>query len=535
MLSPQVIERRFDSLSARRVNFETTWQEISDHIRGDRDFNTKRTPGQVRTRLVYDSTGMFSWEILSSALQNFLFNPETEWFDLGPEDPNLAKLESVREWCWNTRNTLKALVERPEAGLVGQLQEFLSDYVGYCTAAMIIEDEPGLPVRFSHRPLGEIFVAENAAGLIETVYRKYCLTHHQAVVEFGAENLPKIAEQVKGQPEQETEFLQAFYRANDPVLGDGGGGKPWRCVYYSRHEKRIVLEKGLDENPVVVARWKTYAGEVYGRGPGWTALPEQRMLNAMTKTLIEGAQLAVRPPYLLADDSVIHPLNLNPGGPNQQRSTAFAVDPIKFLETTGDHRLAVEMFDRRKSAVRSAFMHDLLELLQQLIPTAQQVIEIVSRARSLFAPTLGRLQAEAIEPMLNRAFRIALRANAFPPPPPELANAKLKVAYRNPVSRSQKQSDGQALDSWISFIANLAQVEPSILDNVDWDAVARVRHEIAGTAPEVLRGEDEMAARRDAARQMAEEQAEQANAMATAEAAGKMAPALKVLQGGAAA
>ena len=34
------IIRRFDSLASERVNFESVWQEIADHVKGSRDFTT---------------------------------------------------------------------------------------------------------------------------------------------------------------------------------------------------------------------------------------------------------------------------------------------------------------------------------------------------------------------------------------------------------------------------------------------------------------------------------------------------------------
>ena len=43
MLTYAEIDRRFAALSAQRVNFEATWQQIADHIKGQRDFKAYPT------------------------------------------------------------------------------------------------------------------------------------------------------------------------------------------------------------------------------------------------------------------------------------------------------------------------------------------------------------------------------------------------------------------------------------------------------------------------------------------------------------
>ena len=51
---------RFDRLSDARAEWENTWQDISDHILGRRDFVKNYEPGRVRTTKIYDNTGMLA-------------------------------------------------------------------------------------------------------------------------------------------------------------------------------------------------------------------------------------------------------------------------------------------------------------------------------------------------------------------------------------------------------------------------------------------------------------------------------------------
>lgn len=521
--------RHVAEMDSDRKTVDAVRQEIADHVIGKRDFDIERTPGEVRTRRIYDSTGMFSGMILASAIQNFVANVQTELFELVTEDPRLMESLEAREWVEEAQRTLKFLMARPEAGWTAAMQEALIDDVFFGMLAMFVEDVPGLPIRYSARPVSEIYITENAAGTVDTVWRKFRLTARQAAQRFPQADMPRVRKALKEAPHQKFLFWHGVHPTSDPMW-TGPQAKPWRSVFAAFDDKELVEERGLERNPYKVSRWEKHAGEVYGRGPGWTALPEQRMLNSMSKTLIENAQLKARPPVAIADDDVLNPLNLNPEGRNVIRASGFTSDPIRLLETTGDTGLAVEMFDRRREAVRSAFMHDLLEILRSPITTATQVVEMVQRSRSLFAPTVARMEAEFLEPVINDSFVIALRAGAFPPPPPVLSGARLNVRYKNPVARSQLESDSQALDAFLGFIGNVAEIAPSVLDNVDFDAAVRSKQVATGVPSKLLRTVEEVRLRREEQARLAEEQRQMQMASEGAQALGAAAPALQAMQ-----
>ena len=87
----------------------------------------------------------------------------------------------------------------------------------------------------------------------------------------------------------------------------------------------MISEGGFDTMPYIVSRYVTGPRETYGRSPAMTILPDIKMINEMSKTVIRAGQKVVDPPLLVADEGVMFPINTNAGQvdtfPNLGRDT----------------------------------------------------------------------------------------------------------------------------------------------------------------------------------------------------------------------
>jgi hypothetical protein len=403
------------------------------------------------------------------------------------------------------------------------------DLVTFGTAGMFISDEPGRGVLFSSRPLSELFVATNSAGRVDSVYRKFKMTARQAQQEWG-EGVVKKADNLIRQdsPNETLEFLHWVYPREDPAFGrKDASGMPWLSTYLSMEDAKIIAEGGFWEMPYLTPRWSIDSGENYGRGPGFTALSDQKMLNEMSKTLLKGAQKAVDPPVLMDDDGVITQLRLSPGGINVVRA-GLPGDPIRPFQNQARVDIGVEMLEHRRIAVRAAFHFELLQLLQHrpgsTPMTATQVIELSNQMQRLLSPILGRQQVELLEPMIERVYGIIERQNQLPDPPPEIAETGIRVEYVSPVAMAQKATDAKAIIETFTVAANLSQVDPSVMDNLDTDQAIRLISEANGAPLSILVNEDQMEAQRQAERELAAEQAAMEEAKQASEIASNVAP-----------
>jgi hypothetical protein len=101
----------------------------------------------------------------------------------------------------------------------------------------------------------------------------------------------------------------------------------------------------------------------------------------------------------------------------------------------------------------------------------------------------------------------------------------VNVEYQSPVARAQQASEKQALLEATGALVQLGTANPDVLDNIDFDQLARHTWELGGLPVDIMRSAEDVQAIRE---QRAAEQAAQQKAammMQAAELAVKAGPA----------
>ena len=519
---------QYDQLKLERSSFEALWQDISDNVVGRRDTTTMRTPGQRRMAPIHDITALLSGELLAGALHSLMTNSASKWFRLGIRNRALMEDPDVKFWLDEIAEpAMYDAFNRPEAGFNPQIHEVYFDLTVFCTAAMTIEDY-GQGAVFSARPLREAYIAEDVAGRVDTIFRDVRMSARNAADLFG-DNAPKAAKLAmsKDKPEEKIEVLQAI-RPNRKVVSGrlDFTGMPWSSLYIDTKDKTVISEGGYRELPMMVPRWSKDSGERYGRGPGVTALSDAKMLNTMWKTIIKGAQKMVDPPLLMDNDGVISPLRTAPGSVNIQESTSLREESVRPLLTGGRPDLGIDLINRKQENIKSAFHSEVLPLFNSPYMTATQVLQLIQQAQRFLSPIMGRLQSELLEPMVERVFALELRAGRLGPVPPILAGQNISVEYISPIARAQKAVDVEAIVETFSIAAQLEQVTPGVIDNLDSDVAIRKIAEAKGVPVQVLVDPQTVVRVREAKQALAAQQQKQEQMLQEADMAAKVIPAL---------
>jgi hypothetical protein len=206
---------------------------------------------------------------------------------------------------------------------------------------LFINEVPGDGLRYRAVHLSEIFVVENEAGRIKTIFRKPEMTRRQMLQRWGKERVsPKVASQVEKKPDELVNILHVVVPAED--YGANSSTKLYASIYLELDSSHVLLVSGYFEFPYIVSRYVTGPREIYGRSPAMTALADIKILNEMSKSSIKAAQKAVDPPLLIADHGVILPLNLNPGKANFARMDGRSQSPFSFY-----NRVPVSLYRKR--------------------------------------------------------------------------------------------------------------------------------------------------------------------------------------------
>tara|TARA_B100001750_G_scaffold224014_1_gene214729 strand:+ start:3431 stop:5107 length:1677 start_codon:yes stop_codon:yes gene_type:complete len=536
--SASSIHKWLDRLKSDRSVIENTWQEISDHALGSRDFTTDRTPGQTRTEAIYDATCLDAHQLLAGGMHGLLTNPATEWFDLEPTNPLLNEDYDNAAWLEDARHKMLVVTQGAASAFQQQIAEYWLDVTGWGMGGLSLTRQGKDEIVFKAHPLQELYVEDDDDGKIDVTFRESTLTARQFAARFQDAEVPEIQKALeKNNPEQRFKVVHLIAKSDDPYAAEGSPfSKEWTGVFcYLGGKSDMILEThGYDENPIMVGRWSVETGEVYGRGPGHLALPEAKMLNEMAKTKLKALQKAADPPLLVQNESILNGIRTHPGGVNivePQFGMGGSAEAIRPLQNGARVDLTQEEITSRQQLVRRLFFANVLQLFDDPNMTAEQVIQLSHRMQQLMAPNIGRQQSEMLEPILNRLFGIMLRAKMFSPIPTGLQGQDIRVTYVSPIIRAQRVSDARSvLETWQSaaLIAQSTQ-SPDVFDILDADNSLRVIHSANGAPRSILMDVDAVEAIREGRQQAQQQQAEMAQMSQAAEAIGKAGPGMQAL------
>lgn len=502
-LDAGAIKRQCEKLfrSAERDNAEVTWSLLSEFILPNQHglFAGKQPAGDKRTRRLYDSTAIQANHDLASAIHATLTNPSTEWAKFKFTDPELMEDKESRMWLQDAEDRFhKALAD---SNFANEIAKGYKAFCGMGSMSLMHEEkamtEDGKFSGFNFKAwhLAECAWSENILGRVDLVYRKFKMTARQAVQRWG-KNLPNpILEAMEKNQEKEFDFIHCIYPRPDKdiKLNEMGLGapdkRPFASVYVYTEEPVIVEEGGYYEMPVHVTRWETMPGEVYGRGPGHIALPDVRTLNKAKELGLHAINKAINPPLLAEQRAVLSSLDLRPG----HVSVVKSIDGIR--EMVSQARFDVTQFsvEELRNAIKGIFFLDKLFLPDRTEigeMTAFETARRIEQLQRVLGPTLGRLNAELLDPIVRRGFNMMLRGGAFGQMPQLLQEkgGDLEVEYVNTLSRSQKIEDVQAIQNWAQSAALLAQLGlVDALDNIDSDGAMKVVAKILGVPEQAIR------------------------------------------------
>ena len=490
--------KRKGKLKAQRGTWESHWQDLTNFVLpNDSDFNLKRSKGDKRTTLVYDSTAIHANEMLAAGLHGMLTNPASNWFSLRIKDnDDFSDNSEAKQWLEETTNVILSELSAPAVAFPSHIHEYYLSLCSIGTACMFIGEptkREGISFRAIH--IDEIFIAENADGIIDTVFRCFKMSVRQIVQKWGEKSLsPRIQKMYENQEfDKEVELLHYVYPRDDIDKGKKAATMlPVASVYIDEKEKHVLAEGGFDEMPFMVSRWSKTVGEVFGRSPAMTALPDIKMLQEIMKTTIKAAQKVVDPPLLVPDDGVLGPVRTIPGGLNYYRASSGA--RIEPLLTGGNIGLSYEMMNDLRERIRTTFFLDQLQFQGAPRMTATEVVERTERTLRLLGPTLGRLQSEFLGPMIERIYGVLVRAGRLPEPPESIEEQELKIEYVSPLARAQRQTETQGIMRTLEFVGPIAGIDPQAAQIIKGADTVRHIAELNGVLPILLKSNDELMA-----------------------------------------
>jgi hypothetical protein len=516
------ILKRLEQLDSGKSQWTSHWQEILDYVMPRKaEVSINYSKGAKRTDKLYDSSAIHANTLLAASLQGTLTSASLPWFHLRVRNEELNESREVQVWLEDCRNRMYKSFN--SSNFNTEVHEFYLDICSIGTSCIEVEEaEEGFNFRTLH--ISEYFIAENHKGQIDTLYRKFEYTARQAKQRWGDACGPKVDDVLKDNPDKKLTFVHCVMPSADYAMKKTTK-LPYVSIYICKDDKTVVGEGGYNEMPYLVTRWSKASGEEYGRSPAYNALPDIKTLNKAVELGLKAWAKAIDPPLLVEDDGVIGRVKTSPSGITVVRRDGA----IKPLNTGARFDVSDMKESELRGSIKQAFYSDQLELQSGPQMTATEVQVRYELMQRLLGPTLGRFQTEFLNPLIERCFAIMQRNELFAPAPGSLDGIGIDIEYVGPLARSQRMEEATAVERLYEMAANLAQIAPEIMDNIDHDAAIRSRAELLGVPKNIMRDPQEIAEKRKAEMEQQQEMMAMQQAQQGADIAATVAPVAQQL------
>ncbi|MDP2074627.1 portal protein [Hydrogenophaga sp.] len=523
MADASKIKRRHSDLTAAKQLHEQVWKDCYDlsmpaRAHGLLSEIITATDAQQRKAVIYDSTAPDSVRVGVATVMGGMVPSNAQWFFLdigaGETDAEQVFLDEAAKFIWENIHASNFDAEAFDAMLDVWIAGW---HVLYCE-----EPEAG-GFYFETWPVGECVIGSSrTGGLVDTVYRSYHYTVSQMVTEFG---LDKVSPKVKqlwevGKYDDKIKLTHAIepreVYAKEAKLA---ANMKFGSCHMEVDSNHILREGGYHEFPCMAPRWSRLPNSAYATGPMSDALPDVRTLNEVTKWTLMGAETTLAPPMIAEDDGVLNPKNIKMGP--RKIIVANSVDSMKPLITGARVDFGLMTRESLQGTIRKILMADQLPPVEGQSKTAYEWSVRVSMLRQMLGPMFGRFQAEFLQPLVERCFGIAWRANLrsefrlIGRPPETLLDRNFTVRYLSPLARAQREEEVASLDRFEAdlgmTVKNTGKAE--LLDLYDWEEGKRLKSRMLGVPQKLIRDERKLGQIRE--QQAQAQQAAQQQALAT--------------------
>ncbi len=476
----QETDRAISRARRRRQAWEPLWRDCYSYamplrVAGGMD---GLRPGAPRVDQIYDATAPDAVEQLAASLLAHLTPPWSRWFGFKASstmDP------STREFLAPTFETARSVLQShfDRSNFAVELHQCFLDLVTVGTATLLFQEAPiGSPsaFRFLSVPQSEVLLDGDSTGAITRHFREYRMERRELLRKY-----PQALNHLSGD-ENDDEASQ--FRVMECVRQFNSGAQFSVQLYGAGGEDNsgvTLCNEHLEQSPFITFRWLKAAGEVYGRSPVMTALPDIKTANKVVELILKNASIAVTGIWLADDDGILNPANirLTPGSIIPKAVGSKGLTP---LQAPGRFDVSDLILEDLRARIRHVLLTDRLAPVPGGRMTATEVLERSAEMSRLIGAIFGRLQVELIVPMLRRALAILKRRG-------EIADINLddglvEIVHLSPLAQSQSQRDLYSTYQWLETVSKLGDEANAI---VDTEATVRWLADQMGIPSELLR------------------------------------------------
>ncbi len=448
MHDPKQKLKRYEKAKAHRQNFVDLFEECYEYALPQRESFYYETAGQRRDDKIFDETAVVGVQEFASRLQSGLVPNFARWADLiaGSEIPKSERdfvdndLDEITEYVFEVLQNSNFSQEVHEA--------FMDLAVG--TGVLCVDEGDAVnPVTFSAIPLPHVVLDTGPDDKIDHVFReRKGIRNSEITILYPDAKLdPKVQQRAQRDPEGKCTLLEVLCKDYSKKNEEA-----YLLYVIDMATKTYIKEqkfKGVGSNPYVCFRWSKCAGEVYGRGPLINALSAIKTTNLTIQLILENAQMAISGIYQMDDDGIINPdtINLVPGTIIPKSPQSGGLQPI---QSAGRFDVADIVLSDMRLNIKRALYNDMLGNPDRTPASATEVAERMADLSRRIGSAFGRLQAELVQPVLQRVIYILKKQGRIELP--TVNGREVKIRSSSPLAQAQSNQDITAVSRFLELV-----------------------------------------------------------------------------------
>lgn len=463
-----------ESILSRKAPLNSLWQEIAEQFFPERaDFTLRRSMGTDFAANIMSSYPVMCRRDMGNQIGTMLRPTAKPWFHAARKHADMEGEQNiVKRYLQHFDETMRRAMYDRSSMFKKAAKEGDHDFATFGQCALSVElnrNGDGLLYRAWH--LRDMAWQENADGELGFIVRKWKPTVQVASDTFGKDKLDdKMQRTLDTDPFSEVEFIHIVC---DAEMYDKKGSKPRWSIWWDCANQKVIEEKNIKNRHYRIPRWNTVSSTVWGTQYAYSpavvaALPDARLIQAMTFTLLEAGEKATNPPMVATVDAVKSDVAVYAGGitwvdNEYDERLGEALRPI-----TQDFRgfnFGVQMAADTRQMIHKAFFLDTLTLPAQTkemtaYEVGQRVQEYIRNALPLFEP----MEDEYNSAICEETFEIMLSAGAFGSPlswPREMAGMEIEFRFESPLHDVIEQQKGQKWMEAKSIMADAMALDPT--------------------------------------------------------------------------
>lgn len=500
------LNKKLMGLKSERQSWEQDWRELQSAFMPFRGrFVLSETNRSQKTRInkIINNAGLMAVRTMRSGLMAGITNPSRPWFRLSTADPDMMKYRAVKEYLEITEKLMRDIFA--QSNLYQVLPIIYGELGVFGTACMVAMPNFRDVLRFYPITIGQYYIAQNDELIVDTMLREFRLTAKQAMEKFQGNVSENIKAAYKnGNLSTQFDFVHAI-QPNTKAMDKAYMGKDmaYSSVYFQPGTDFVSTEDGINKSGgfrqfnVMAPRWETTGEDVYGYGCGHFAIGDNSQLQVQEKRKAQAIDKSVSPPFKAPGSMKNSPIVGVPGGITYYDATDTAgpagLSPLHDVGSRID--ALVGDMDRVESRISRAFFEDLFLMIAQSDRreiTAREIDERVEEKLLMLGPAMSSMNSELLDPLIAITYNECVENNLLPPPPEEIAGQSLKVEYVNPMAQAQKMVGIGAIERYIGFIGQTAEIAPEARYKLNAVQAADAVGEMLGVPQRVIRPDDEV-------------------------------------------